>query len=250
MFEMGRRSSTSSRRVAAGDSDADLMPPWLARPERSRRAPRPPLDRAAVLEAASRVLDRDGARGLTMRNVAAELGVAAASLYGHVANKEELVQMVLDRVFDRLPTSYPGLSWQEQLKEFLRTVRRTFLEHPGLAELTLGRVPAGPNFLVHLESLLQILHDARLPDRIAAFTGDLLGLYVGAYVYEETMQHSAQEMGPDRLKAMSDWFASLPPDRFPRTVALATTLTSGDSDERFEWGADVLIRGLATYAES
>jgi hypothetical protein len=124
-----------------------------------------------------------------------------------------------------------------------------FLEHPGLTELTLGRVPAGPNFLIHLESLLQILQEAGLPDRIAAFTADLLGLYAGAYVYEETMQHAARELGPDRRKAMADWFASLPADRFPRTVALATTLTSGDSDERFEWGADVLIRGLATFAE-
>jgi AcrR family transcriptional regulator len=208
---------------------------------------RPPLDRSGVLHAAIRVLDRAGAKGLTMRAVAAELGVAAASLYGHVTNKEELVQLILDRLFGELPTSYPGDTWQEQLLEFMRTTRRLLLSHPGSAELTLGRVPIGPNFLVHLESLLGIARSARLPDWVAAFAGDLLGLYVGAFVFEETM--SDQAMTPDVVAAMGKWFASLPAEQFPNTVALAGAMTAGDNEQRFEWGAEVLIRGLASYAE-
>ncbi len=220
----------------------------MSRPEPARRRPaRPPIDRSAVLEAGIRVLDRDGTKGLTMRAVAAELGVAAASLYGHVANKEELVQLILDRLFAELPTSYPGDTWQEQLKEFMRTTRRLFLAHPGSAELTLGRIPLGPSFLVHLEALLGIARAAHLPDRVTAYAGDLLGLYIGAYVYEETLGDRA--MTPEMVAGMGEWFASLPADRFPNTVALAGAMTAGDSDERFEWGADVLIRGLASYAE-
>jgi TetR/AcrR family tetracycline transcriptional repressor len=222
-------------------------PPWMSDPKRARSRPvRLPLDRAAVLEAAIRVLDRDGSKGLTMRRVADELGVAAASLYGHVANKEELIQLVLDRLFGELPTTFSGDTWQEQLKEFMRTVRRLFLAHPGSAELTMGRVPLGPNFLVHLESLLKIGRAAGLPDRIVAFAGDLLGLYIGAYVFEETM--ADQAMTPEAVDAMGKWFASLPPAHFPNILALAGIMTAGDSNERFEWGVDVLIRGLGTYA--
>jgi TetR/AcrR family transcriptional regulator, tetracycline repressor protein len=196
-----------------------------------------------------RVLDRDGARGLTMRGVAAELGVAAASLYGHVASKEELVQLVLDRFFGRIPLSLPGATWQEQLKEFMRTVRQLFLEHPGTAELTLGRVPSGPNFLLRLETLLGVLLAAGLPGWVAAYAGDLLGLYVGAYVFEETMGEHTPDFSSDVASQMQAWLAALPVDRFPHTVALAKAITAGDVDERFEWGADVIIRGLGTYVE-
>ena len=223
-------------------------PPWMSRPEPAKRRPvRPALDRDAVLGAAVRVLDRDGAKGLTMRRVADELGVAAASLYGHVANKEELIQLVLDRLFAELPLTLPGDTWQEQLKAFMRRAREIFRSHPGSAELTMGRVPMGPNFLVHLESLLAVGRAAGLPDRVVAFAGDLLGLYIGAFVFEETM--ADQAMTPEVAEAMGAWFASLPAARFPNIRALAGVMTAGDNDERFEWGADVLIRGLGTYVD-
>jgi TetR/AcrR family tetracycline transcriptional repressor len=110
----------------------------------------------------------------------------------------------------------------------------------------MGRVPLGPNFLVQLESLLKIGRAAGLPDRIVAFAGDLLGLYIGAYVFEETM--ADQAMTPEAVDAMGKWLASLPPAHFPNILAVAGIMTAGDSNERFEWGADVLIRGLGTYA--
>lgn len=58
-----------------------------------------------------------------------------------------------------------------------------------------------------------------------------------------------QAMTPGAVDAMGQWFASLPPARFPNILALVGVMTAGDSNERFEWGADVLIRGLGTYAE-
>jgi AcrR family transcriptional regulator len=220
-------------------------PPWVRRATGPAKPVRQPLDRQAVLAAAIRVLDRDGASGLTMRAVAQELGVAAASLYGHVASKEELVQLVLDRVLSSLPIEYTGDTWQEQLKAFMRAVRSLFRAHPGAAQLTMGRIPIGPNFVVHLEALLGVGRAAGLPDQALAFAGDLLGLYVGAYTYEESLEEQATSV--EFVDAMRAWFSSLPPDRFPNVVALAPVLTAGDADERFEWGLDVLIRGLGTF---
>ena len=72
-------------------------PPWRSAPRR-RSVPRPQLSREVVVEAALRVLESDGGDALTMRRVAEEIGVSASSLYGYVANKEELVQLVLDRI--------------------------------------------------------------------------------------------------------------------------------------------------------
>ena len=73
--------------------------------------PRPQLSREVVVEAALQVLETDGGDALTMRRVADEIGVSASSLYGYVANKEELVQLVLDRIFEELvppPEAAPG----------------------------------------------------------------------------------------------------------------------------------------------
>jgi hypothetical protein len=66
---------------------------------------------------------------------------------------------------------------------------------------------------VHLESLLKIGRAARLPDRVVAFAGDLLGLYIGAYVFEETMSDHA--MTPEVVDAMAQWSPRYPRSAFP-----------------------------------
>lgn len=195
-----------------------------------------------------RVLDRDGAEGVTMRQVAAEIGVSPASLYGHVANKEELIQLVLDRIMAETPVvKADERPWEDQVKEFARRVREVFLAHPGSAALTLGRVPLGPNLVERLEGLLGMLRGSGIPDQMAAFAGDLLGLYVGAHAYEESV---AQGQDRQEMAAMVDqWFASLPAERFPNLRVLAGNMASGSSADRFEWGLDVLVRGLASFAQ-
>src|SRR4029450_909077 len=119
-------------------------PPWQAAP-RARPA-RAPLTQDAIVHAALRVLDRDGANGLSMRRVAEALGTGPASLDWHVASKEALINLLIDRVIGEVsvPEPDPG-NWQEQLREWLLEVRRVFDRHPGLAGLTPGRGPGGPN---------------------------------------------------------------------------------------------------------
>lgn len=219
-------------------------PPWLT-PSRPPVG-RVPLTRDAIVEAALHVLDRDGPHGLSMRAVARELGAGAASLYGHVANKEELIQLVMDRVFAELPvprTDLPPARWQDQVKDFLRQARAAFTRHPGSAALTLGRIPVGPNSIVAMEAMLAIARAAGLPDQVAAFAGDLLGLYVGAFAYEESLGGDVDK----QVDQFREWLLSLPPSRFPNFVALAPLMTAGGPDERFEWGLDVLVRGLASF---
>jgi len=221
-------------------------PPWLSAPRR-RGVPRPRLSREAVVTAALRVLEADGGEALTMRRVADEIGVSASSLYGYVANKEELVQLVLDRIFEDIAVP-PTSSWQETLKELGRAMLAMYRRHPGVAALTLGRVAVTPSMLAMGERILAELRAAGLPDQVAAFAGDLGGLYVGAIAYEQDVTPLAGQE-KDFLAQFTAWMKSLPADRFPNTVALADTLVSGNAHDRFEWGLDVLVRGLATYLE-
>ena len=228
-------------------------PPWQAA-SRARPA-RAPLSQDAIVHAALRVLDRDGSAGLSMRRVADELGTGPASLYWHVANKDALVNLIIDRVAGEVPLPEPDPDhWQEQLREWLLGVRRVFERHPGVAALTLGRVPTGPNVLRWAEWTLALLRGAGVPDPIAAFAGDLLGLYLGATGYEATLPPPSAGGGPvsaeESTAMVRGYFASLPPDQFPNILATLDELFSGGPEERFELGLDVILRGLASYAKS
>jgi TetR/AcrR family tetracycline transcriptional repressor len=227
-------------------------PPWQAAP-RARPA-RAPLSQDAIVHAALRVLDRDGSAGLSMRRVADELGTGPASLYWHVANKDALVNLIIDRVAGEVPLPEPDPDhWQEQLREWLLGVRRVFERHPGVAALTLGRVPTGPNVLRWAEWTLALLRGAGIPDRIAAFAGDLLGLYLGATGYEAAMPPMTSATGEplsveESVATIRGYFASLPADQFPNVVATVDELVGGGPEERFGLGLDVILRGLASYA--
>jgi len=224
-------------------------PPWRRREETPRE--RRPLTRDAIVDAALTLLDRDGLAGLSMRKLADELGVGAASLYWHVGDKEELLGLLLDRIVGetQLPEPDPG-NWQEQVKEMGRESRRLLQRHRDAAQISLGRIPVGPHSMPVLERYLAVLVAAGLPKRVIAHAADMFALYVGGFAFEESMQVPPlgdERAGQDQLAA---YFRSLPPDEFPSLVALADDLTAGDNDERFEFALDLLVRGLEAMAEA
>src|SRR6185437_10042431 len=159
-------------------------PPWRTPPRRGRSAPRPQLSRDLIVNAALKVIEADGGDALTMRRVADEIGVSASALYGYVANKEELIQLVLEQIMAEVPVPEAGGDWQDALRSAARNTYEVFKRHPGVAALTLGRVPFGPAMLPGAERMLSELRGAGIPDQVAAFAGDLGSLYVGAIAYE------------------------------------------------------------------
>jgi AcrR family transcriptional regulator len=226
------------------------QPPW-ARARRPRSAPRAPLSKEEIVEAALGVVDREGLDATSMRRVADELGTAPSALYWHVRNKDELLQLVLDRVAREveLPPPDPE-NWQEQLKTVAREMRRVLTRHRDIARVTLGAIPVGPNTLRVVEWMHALLREAGLPDRTVALVGDVCGLYVGAYSFEESLglaSPTGEDLPPDEVLTMlRQYWSSLPPDRFPHTLALLDHLFEGGPDERFEFGLDLIVRGLAS----
>lgn len=210
--------------------------------------PRPQLSRELVVGAALKVVESDGGDALTMRRVADEIGVSASALYGYVASKEELVQLVLEQIIAEVPIPPAKGDWQELVKTFAREMLGIFRRHRGVAALTMGRVPFGPSMLAGGEYILSQLRAAGLPDQVAAFVGDLGGLYVGAVALEQEVTPIIEPA--DFVNQAAGWLKSLPEDKFPNTVELADKLVAGNADDRFEWGLDVIVRGLATYLTS
>jgi TetR/AcrR family transcriptional regulator, tetracycline repressor protein len=227
-------------------------PPW--RPTEEDAARRTPLSREAIVNAAFGVLDREGLDRLSMRRVARELGTGAATLYWHVRNKDQLIDLMLERAMaEAAPPGPPDAErWQEQLKDMARAERALFARHRDLARASLGRVPFGPSLAELAEGMLGILKAGGVPDRIAGYAGDLLSLYVAASSYEESLGLKApdgREATPAELKQMlEEYLASLPADRFPYIHALRHDLVAGDQDERFELGLEVIVAGLSSFA--
>lgn len=238
--------------------DSFPTPPRLPVPDRERsrkaRAPRrPSLSREAIVDAAMKVLDADGLDAVTMRRVAHELDTGAASLYAHVADKEQLITLLMERVIGEVPVpELDGQSdWQEYAKQFGRAVRATMAAHNDIARAAFARIPLGPNAVRSMEAMVGVLRSGGLPDQVVAFASDLLPLYVSAIAYEESL-YSQQGVSAEEMAAyanqMRDYFAALPAEEFPTLKALAGPLTAGTGDERFEFGLEVLVRGLAAMA--
>ncbi len=221
-----------------------------------RRAPRQrSLSREAVVAAALAIVDKGGLDALTMRAVAGALGTGAASLYAHVGSKDELVELVVERVIGEisLEEAPDPERWVEQLLQTGREMRRVWARHRDLARASFARIPLGENALRGSEWMISVMRAGGLSDRTIGLGCDLLALYIGAVAYEESLD-PAEGVEPEEIAAfvarLHDYFASLPADRFPGIVALAGALTGADGDERFEFGLEVLIRGLIAVSES
>jgi TetR/AcrR family transcriptional regulator, tetracycline repressor protein len=229
------------------------FPPWdqYGKPERARQ----PLSREAIVNAALKVVDEQGLAELSMRAVAKILGTGPASLYAHVANKEQLVDLVLDRVYGEFEVPQPDPArWQEQIKEFVRSGRRVMLAHRGLAAAMLGTPPMGPNGLRLVEGGLALLRAGGLPDTTAAYAGELLGQYIAVTALEhETNRERFGTADEEQINAWIDeyrrYLESLPAGQFPNVIQMARSglMNPGTDEERFELGLDILIRGLASF---
>jgi AcrR family transcriptional regulator len=222
-------------------------PPWWRRRSEPAARDKRPLTRELIVDAALALLERDGLQGLSMRRLAQELGSGAASLYWHVGDKEELLALLLDRIVGetKLPEPDPE-NWQGTVKELARAVRKHLSQRRDAAQLSLGRIPAGPHSLPILERNLAVLAASKLPPRVISYAADMFALYVGAFAYEESLRTESQA-SPEALAA---YFASLPPEQFPTLTRLSHDLTEGDLDERFEFAIELLVRGLEAMGTS
>lgn len=228
-------------------------PPLEPVPKRGG-ARRRALSRQQIVDAALAIVDADGLDALTMRSVAAALGAGAATLYAYVGSKDELLDLVIERVFGEVRVEIepdPG-RWMQQVKEVAWELRRVFASHGDLARASFGRIPAGENAVRGGEALLAVMRAGGLSGTVAAWALDTLATYVMGIAYEDGLIAMA---GVDRtdffgfIAEMRTYLSSLPPDRFPNSVTLAEELTSGDGDQRFEFGLEVLLHGLAAVSE-
>jgi AcrR family transcriptional regulator len=242
----------------SGATSVDLPVPGWKR-TRQPNAPRPQLNRELIVETALRLLDADGLDGVSMRRVADELGTGPASLYAHVANKDELLDLLLDRVTAEVQVPDPDPDhWQDQLRQVARSMRDVFRAHRDIAAITLANIPTSLNALRIADRIFAIMLAGGVPPRVAGWALDRLSLYIGADAYEDSLYDkrrrstglTEEEYMAKYVADVRSFYEQLPPDEFPHLSAHLGDLMSGDGDERFEFGIDMLIRSLSTYEPS
>jgi AcrR family transcriptional regulator len=236
--------------MAADVTSDELEPPWWRQPKRPARR-RPPLSRDAIVDAAIEILDADGVDALTIRRLGQELGTGAATLYWHIAGKDELCERVYDRIMGEIELPEPDPArWEDQLKDLARQAYRAMLSHNDAVRLSVGRPPAGPNTLRIVEWMLKVMRGAGIADQPAVQFGNILGRYLDASVLEAAMSARAgNDATGDAAQMLRAYWAALPANEFPNLTALADTTVADDADALFEFGLDLLMRGLAAYQQ-
>ncbi|MFI6329203.1 TetR/AcrR family transcriptional regulator [Micromonospora chersina] len=229
-------------------------PPWRTRPR--SRATRRPLSQQAVVDAALALINREGLGALSMRRVAQELGTGPASLYAHVSGKEELLELLVDRASAEIVVPDPEPDrWEEQIREVALQAYRVYATHTNLALASLATIPTGPNALRVTEGMLAILFAGGVPPRPAAWFLDRLFLYIAGDAYEGALyEEKVRASGQDReswwaglSQQLRTYYGGLPAETYPNVTGHLDDLMEGGGDERFLFGVDLLVRGVATY---
>ncbi|MFC5817004.1 TetR/AcrR family transcriptional regulator [Nonomuraea harbinensis] len=225
---------------------------WM-RPERPARGPRPAFSRAQLTEAALRVADAEGLDAISMRRLAAEIGSGTMSLYRYVSGKDDVIDLMVDAVSaEFLPPDVPSGDWRADLRALAIQGRQAMHRHPWMARVTATRQSSGPNGVRTFERALSVVDGLGLSiDVMLALVGSVFA-YVNGYVAAEMGELEAlRRTGLD----VQQWMARQAPyletllksgdhPLFARVVA-ESGRELADPDERFAYGLDRLLDGIA-----
>lgn len=217
----------------------------MSRPRTSARKTRTPLTRDRVFAAAVTLADRDGAAALSMRKLAEALGVEAMSLYHHVANKDGILDGMVNAVFAEIELPEPGEAWRPAMERRAESARATLVRHPWALPLMDSRRNPGPATLTHHDAVIGCLRDGGFSVPLAARAVAAIDSFVYGFALQQT---SLPFDGPDETETVAEaLLAQIPEGRFPHLVELARehALQPGyDFADEFVPGLAIVLDGL------
>ncbi len=204
---------------------------------------RPPLTRARVLTTAVAIADDLGLTALTMRLLAERLDVEPMSLYHHVANKDALLDGMVDLVFAEIALPEPGEAWRPAMRRRAVSARHALQRHPWAVSLMESRRSPGPAMLRHHDTVIGCLRAAGLDARDTTHVFSAIDSFVYGFAVQET---TLPFDGPDEMREIAtDIVGAIDPTDYPHLTALAAELLPDfDHAHEFEWGLDALLDGL------
>ncbi|HLY15161.1 MAG TPA: TetR/AcrR family transcriptional regulator C-terminal domain-containing protein [Candidatus Limnocylindrales bacterium] len=203
------------------------------------------MTRERVLAAALALADRAGIESLTMRRLGQALGVEAMSLYNHVANKDDVLQGIVDQVMSEIDLSALDGSWKPAMRVRAISARDTFARHPWASSLVASRITPGPATLRHHDAIIGCLRRGGFPIARAAHAFSLLDSYVYGFAIQEANLplRSTDEVA----EVAGDILGQLPAGEYPYFIEMIVehALKPGyDYRDEFEIGLDLILDGL------
>jgi AcrR family transcriptional regulator len=209
-----------------------------------READRAPLSRQRVLDAAMAVADAGGLGALTIRSLAQELAVKPMSLYHHVANKDEILDAVIDLVFDEIDPPSDETDWRSDLRRVAISARRVLRRHPWAIPLMESRTRPGPANLRHHNAMIATLRRGGFTIQLAVHAYSLLDSYIYGFVLQEASLPFDAHTATD---ATADVLAQLGMHHYNHLAEIATKhiLQPGyDYADEYAFGLDLILDGL------
>lgn len=206
---------------------------------------RAPLDREHVLRAALAIADADGLEALSMRRLGRALGVEAMSLYNHVANKDEILAGLVDRIVGDIEFPKGAGDWKAAMRKRAVAMRRTFARHPWALGLLESRRTVGPAALRYFDSVLGVLRRAGFPPAAALRAFSILDSYAYGFVIQEKNLPTGSPS--ESREVTEEILREFPMDDLPHLgeIIVGVALKSGvDLAEEFEAGLDLILGGL------
>ena len=211
----------------------------------SRAGTRIPLTRQRVLRAAVALADRAGVGSLSMRKLAQELGVEAMSRYHHVANKEDILDGIVDVVFSEIELPAEGADWKTAMRQRAISARVALGRHPWAIGLMDSRSTPGPATLRHHDAVLGVLRSAGFSIEMAAHAFSVLDSYIYGFALQETSLPF--ETSEELAEVAETIFESLAADEYPYLTEMAVehALEPGYAyASEYEYGLDLILDGL------
>jgi AcrR family transcriptional regulator len=213
--------------------------------------PRARLSRERVLAAAVAFADEHGIESLSMRKLGEAVGVEAMSLYNHVANKDDLLDGMIDLVFGEIALSSGEDGWKSAMRRRAMAVRSTLSRHRWAIGLMESRTSPGPANLRHHDAVIGCLREAGFSIPLTAHAYSALDSYIyGFAMQERNLPFDSPEQTSELAQAI---MANFPVDAYPHLAELAIehVLQPGyDYGNEFEFGLDLLLDGLQRAAQS
>jgi AcrR family transcriptional regulator len=214
-------------------------------PAKDRREERVPLSRERVLLGAVAVADAGGIAGLTIRSLAQELGVKPMAVYHYVANKSEILDGIVDVVFNEIDLPPRSGDWENEIRQGAASARAALRRHPWALGLLESRKTPGPATLRHHDNMIGTLRAAGFSVEMTAHAYALIDSYVYGFALQEVaLPFEGSETVTDVAEPMIGGFDD---GQYPYLVEMATEfiLQPGyDFGDEFEIGLNVILDGL------
>jgi AcrR family transcriptional regulator len=209
--------------------------------------PRSPLTRERVLSTAVALADESGIEALSMRKLAQALDVVPMALYRHIANKEELLNALVDVVVDEIDPPLEGTDWKTAVRARILSARQALLRHPWASRVMESRTEPTPTVLGYIDSMIGMFRAGGFSMDLTHHAMHTMGSRLMGFAQElfNDSGDASQEMGAEFYEAMAVMYPSIYELYVTVVHDDSTTVGPGCDDQfEFEFALDLMLDGL------